>query len=378
MKFHVSDLLFVSPLAAALFILPEPSGKFSVGSHTMELIDRSRLDPYALSPRPRAVMVSAYFPVAKQECKRICQTEYAPPATVAALIAQYTAFGVPTGIFEQFRLQMCCEMGSSRGNDTAHKSLLLFSPGAKTSRLLYGAMAQSIASTGYIVVTIDHPYDADVVEFPDNSIIFASNITENRTTLAMAVDTRAHDATFVLSRLSDASVVSRLIPGAIQPLDIHSTVIFGHSLGGATALAAMELDPRIKGGINMDGSFHGPETTRGTDRAFAIFGNTAHNRSSDASWAETWPNLRGWKRVLQLRDSGHNTFTDIPLLAKAAGFTPFLPPVVLENIGSLDGSRALQIVSTYVTAFADFVLFGKSSEIWDGPSSSFPEVVFDP
>lgn len=40
-------------------------------------------------------------------------------------------------------------------------------------------MAQSLASEGYVVVTIDHPYDADVVEFPDGSYVLAANISSD-------------------------------------------------------------------------------------------------------------------------------------------------------------------------------------------------------
>jgi len=79
-----------------------------------------------------------------------------------------------------------------------------------------------------------------------------------------------------------------------------------------------------------------------------------------------------------LEDSAHSTFTDFPLLLKLLGLTPLLPPATIDLIGTLDGSRALDIISTYVTAFFDFVLSGKDSGLLKGPSSEFPEVAFDP
>ena len=37
-----------------------------------------------------------------------------------------------------------------------------------------------------------------------------------------------------------------------------SVAMFGHSLGGATAAAAMLEDQRITAGVNLDGSLVGP------------------------------------------------------------------------------------------------------------------------
>jgi hypothetical protein len=46
------------------------------------------------------------------------------------------------------------------------------------------------------------------------------------------------------------------------------------------------------------------------------------------------------------------------------------------DIGTLEGKRTLQIVTSYVTAFLDFVIFGKCSALLEGPVSGFPEVTF--
>jgi pimeloyl-ACP methyl ester carboxylesterase len=368
-------LVYFLRLAHAIVAIPEPSGPFNVGYNAMKLTDESRTDPYAPSPKPRAVMISAFYPVAKDRCKQVCPIRYMPPATAAFIDQQYASFGIPNGTFEQFRLQMCCD--NSLADDYTRSPVIIFSPGLGNLRLSYSAMAQSVASLGYFVVTIDHPYDADIVEFPDGSAILSANFTINTTTLTQAINTRAHDANFVLSQLHNSSVVSQLVPGAKHGLLVHSVAMFGHSLGGATALATMELDERIKGGINLDGAFYGPEIDVGTDRHFLIFGRADHNRTSDTSWARTWPNLRGWKLGLLLRKSQHGTFSDLPLLAKVLGILPYLPPAVIDLIGTLDGSRALEIISTYVTTFVDFVLLGKPSELLQQTSARFPEVSFD-
>jgi predicted dienelactone hydrolase len=61
-----------------------------------------------------------------------------------------------------------CDQASNKKNEYP---LVLFDPGFGESRLIYGAMARSLASHGYVVVTVDHPFDAPAVQFPDGSII---------------------------------------------------------------------------------------------------------------------------------------------------------------------------------------------------------------
>jgi hypothetical protein len=370
-----TNLLYLLRLTYAFVSVPEPSGPFSVGYNTMKVTDESRIDPYAPHPRARAVMISAFYPVARDQCKRTTPIHYMPLKTATFVNSEYASFGVPNGTFERLRLQMCCK--TSLIDDFQHAPIVLFSPGLGNSRLLYSAMAQSVASLGYFVVTIDHPYDGNIVEFPDGSLIFAANFTLNLTSLAYAIHTRAHDASFVLSQLGNASVVSQLVHGAECGLDVHAAAMFGHSLGGAATLAAMELDSRIKGGSNLDGTFFGGEIDKGTNHPFLIFGNKIHNRTSDISWEDTWQNLKGWKLGLMLKESGHGTFSDLPLLVKVLGMRPFLPPDALDLIGTIDGARAREIIVTYVTTFIDFALFRKDSKLLQRPSANFPEIVFD-
>jgi hypothetical protein len=54
--------------------------------------------------------------------------------------------------------------------------LAVFMPGEGTTRLWYSQIASTIASNGYIVVTIDSPYNVDVVECPDGSLVFLNKI----------------------------------------------------------------------------------------------------------------------------------------------------------------------------------------------------------
>ena len=230
-----------------------------------------------------------------------------------------------------------------------------------------------LASTGYIVVTVDHPYDADIVTFPDNSTILAANIT-TEDQIVEDLYVRVQDISFVLDQLSLPSTILSLLPELAGRIDVSKVGIFGHSLGGATAAQAMLSDCRFVGGINLDGSLFGSVIEGGLDKPFVLFAHEGKNLTTDATWAAFWPNLRGFRRELILNGSTHGTFTDLPEVADLIGLRAEFPQQVTELLGSMLGERASQIIATYVSSFFGFVLHGKKSELFDGPSNDFPEV----
>jgi pimeloyl-ACP methyl ester carboxylesterase len=365
--------LFSLPVTTnASAILPKPSGPYGVSLSTMKLTDNKRVDPFSPHSRSRNVMISAFYPgVSAYKCNTRL-VNYMPPATAAIEDQYYGQYGLPNGTFETSKLSICKE--SARVTRCIQDfPIILFSPGLGNSRLLYSALAQSVASFGYLVVSIDHPYDANVVEYPDGTLVLGADISTEEQ-IGLAVKTRAQDISFVLDQLILPSVVRQLLPLGKGILKTHKVTMYGHSLGGAAAAAAMLNDGRVVGGANLDGSFYGPILEQDLDRPFLIFGHEGKNQSTDPSWNSTWPRLHGWKLELMLHGAQHATFTDLPLLAKALGLDKLLPPETKKVLGTLDGTRALNIVSKYLTAFSEFVLKGVSSPLLEGPDKAFPEV----
>ncbi len=362
--------------AQSTVLLPNPSGPYKVGLNTIKLVDETRLDPFAPDCRPRAVMLSLFYPVnLRSEYNLTCLSEYMPAVTATFEDQKYSPFGLLIGSFEKLSLQVSCKNSSVyHHNDYP---VVLFSPALETSRLLYNAIAQSVASSGYIVASIDHPYDADIVEFPDGSFVLGANISSDAQ-VALAVDTRAQDASFVLNELRKESVAKHLLRGARRGFNVSKVAMFGHSLGGAAAAAAMLNDSRIVGGLDLDGSVYGPVVDQGLDRPFLLWGHQAKNRSMDETWATLWRHLRGWKLELELDGSTHYTFSDFPLVAKVLDLVNGLPPEDKALLGTLDGLRVIEIVGAYVTAFLDFVLRGVNTTLLQKPDPKYPEVTFVP
>jgi hypothetical protein len=371
--------LFSAAANAAQVLLPKPNGTYEVGVGVMELIDESRLQPFAPTVQHRKLMVSLFYPVNSN--KPTTPVLYFPPETAAFEdSSEQSNYGLasPNGIFEKLALQLAGKSPQTQG--TLDFPVVLFSPAEATTRLFYSVIAQTIASSGYIVVTIDAPYDVDIVEYPDGSVALINATVAASATVAdidLAVSVRAQDASFVLDQLHNSSVTSQLIPGSSHGLNVSKVAMFGHSLGGVASAAAMLNDSRIAGGLNMDGSMWGPVVQKGLDRPFMLMAHTYHTRANDSSWFDIWPNLRGWKLDIELANSLHYTFSDFPIVLQTLGIVPNATTANKLHLTDLNGSRALKIVTTYVTAFLDMVLKCKPSPLLQGPVAAFPEVTFE-
>ncbi|WP_208606390.1 hypothetical protein [Streptomyces silaceus] len=138
----------------------------------------------------------------------------------------------------------------------------------------------------------------------------------------------------------------------------------------APYLAAKEAAPRIRAAANLDGTFFAPVPSTGTGRPVLMLGTDKkhHPRADDTTWLREWRRLDGWKRWFTVADSGHFTFTDLPVLGGQLGMTDPSAP--------LSGTRSGQITNGYVTAFFDRHLLGRHRPLLDGPSKDDPEVTF--
>ncbi|KAK2765192.1 hypothetical protein FQN54_008891 [Arachnomyces sp. PD_36] len=362
---------FGSSLAQTPAYLPIvlPNG-YNTTFATAKLVDSNRNDPFAEIPEPRAVMISLFRPA---DCQATELADYTPPAT-ADFSNQF--LGLPNGTFELFKLQVCeSEAPTYPTSPESDFPVVLFSPGFGGLRPWYNGLAQWVASQGYTVVTMDHTYDSSIVEFPDGSVAYSVFDMWNSTDeeIEGAVQARVDDAKFVLDQMANASVISELIPGANKGLDVKQAGMFGHSLGGATTANTMLIDPRLKGGVNMDGAMHGPARYEEQDRPFEILATSTHNRTSDPSWEDFYSSLQGWKRGFIYEGATHQTFSDGPFMVDLVGADPGdLPPNF--QMGDVEGLRNFGLLSDYIGSFFDFVLKGEGQGV---PMEAYPEISTD-
>lgn len=357
--------------------IPLPDGPFGVARTVVELTNTNMVDPYAPTRQSRRLMISAFYPVAEKDNCQQTEVPYMPPGTAAIYDKTYSAYGLPNGTFEAIQLTLCVEkVPRNCTTKTPHCPVAIFSPGLGDSRLIYSSIASSLAAQGYAVITVDHPYDADVVEFPNGDLVLAANISDSDVSQVDAdVVVRTKDLSFVVDQMRNKTVTKALFKDMYGTADPTKVVLFGHSVGGAAAAATMLKDRRIQGGINLDGTFLGPVVSEGIDKPFMIFAHQGKNQSTDPSWATIWPRLKSSKIQTSILGTTHASFQDFPILIDILKLRAQLPPEeVAEVVGSIMGERIIKILTTYTHSFFQFVLGKPPSPLLEHSVAQFPEV----
>ncbi|GAA1640246.1 alpha/beta hydrolase family protein [Actinoplanes couchii] len=344
--------LLTAVLATTALVLPHPTGRAHVGTAVAHLVDRSRPDPWVAFEPYRELMVQVWYPARTIRGHR--RADWVSPGIAAIVNPPGTGLELP--VTHGY-------VGAPPA--PGRHPVLLWSPGYGLERTSGTALAEDLASHGFVVVTIDHPHDAGWVEFPDGRIATRAAPTpttpaEEEQLLQTVLDVRVTDTRFVLDRLRD-------LPAA-PAMDLSRIGMFGHSMGGATAAGVMLADRRVRAGLDMDGSFTGPVIDAGLDRPFLMFGSQTHGGEQDETWTRTWSHLRGPRYWIELAGSAHLSFTDYQVLFPQIG----LPADQIEQtVGTIGGERSVAIQRAWVRAFFDRHLRGRA-----GPLPRFPEISF--
>ncbi|KAK1579938.1 tat pathway signal sequence [Colletotrichum navitas] len=359
-----SIFLALASVAAAV-VIPGPPGPHPVALKVRAFEDAARWDPHAPKDRPekRRVMISVNIPI-KKEIRCSAETvPYMPPITTSVYGEMATEmYGLPDTLFSGLELEFCHAKAPCASKADKYP-LIVFSPGRALTRLAYGVLARSLASYGYIVVTVDHTYDATVVEFPDGSVRYAENATNSdRDYVETLLDSRQKDVSFVINQLLDTSAVSSLMTGTQVSIDPGKVFVAGHSLGGATAAASLYADDRVLGGLNFDGLIIGPVATEGTHKPLVLVG-TPTSTDYVPGWNETWPNLRGPSLMLAVAGTTHLSFFDIAKLLTVLALPAEYDELIEEALGPIQSGKLEKIKNELLLRTLDFVLENKKDAL---------------
>src|SRR5262245_19333985 len=249
--------------------LPAPTGPLAVGRIAYHWTDSSRGEPFSTTPGAyREVMVYIWYPANAQ-----------PNAPTLPYLQDFASLEKCAGETEMKNLlgvaYMSVKSGALRTHgaqdaniSTSNKQypLLVFSPGFGEYSLTYSAMLEDLASHGYAVAAIDHPYDATCVAFPDGrSIAFAQekwDAAKKQLDSMMAyygdrIEVWAADTRFVLDQLIRYNNTQSLSAPFVGRLNLQRVGVFGHSVGGMTAFRVGELDGRFRVVMNQDSDYQG-------------------------------------------------------------------------------------------------------------------------
>ncbi|GII94876.1 alpha/beta hydrolase family protein [Sinosporangium siamense] len=354
--------------------LPHPSGDQAIGTHSMHLVDESRTDPWT-SEGPRELMVSVTYPARKTG--GLTRAPHMLPGA-AADFDKHSApdsLGINPGIIDWAGTRAHSWQGAPV-KGSGKRPVLVFSSGFALPRAFGTVLVEELASRGYVVVSVDHTYEAGQVEFPDGRVERTKAKQDDMEDIVKSFDTRVADMKFVLDTITDLGEGKnpdrggRAIPeGLSGALDTSRIGMLGFSLGGAAAGQVALDDKRVDAGVDLDGMFFGTVAKKGLAKPFLIMGA---DTESDATWKEFRKNHRGWNRELRLTGATHGSFSDFqalfPQIARKLGLN------VPDAVGTVDPKRSIAAQGTYVGAFFDLHLKNKPTRLFDGPSRKYPEV----
>ncbi|KOX11583.1 alpha/beta hydrolase family protein [Streptomyces sp. NRRL B-3648] len=372
--------------------LPALTGPHPVGTVSLRLVDVSRSDPWITSQPYRELMISIRYPA--RAAGAYPTAPQMLPGEAAGFAALNSLTDVPSDQVDWSATRTHAREGAPVDRDGGPYPVVCYSPGAGDPRSMGTTLCDDLASRGYVVVTLDHTYDATAVQFPGGRVErtvlpaeFAKAYPDlDRITalLQKTMAVRVADTRFLLDELPHA------LPTDLRGrLDLDRIGMFGQSAGGFTALQAMHDDPRIAAAADLDGvlAYVQDDSTPGNlstvaadglDRPFLLIGKDGNDLGTVPSWDSLWRHSHGWHRGLTLHGAEHATYTDaeafIPQIAHRLG----LPRrTVVENIGTIAPRRAINAERACLAAFFDRWLRGRGDEaLLDGLSDRYPEVRF--
>ncbi|MEU9101374.1 hydrolase [Streptomyces sp. NPDC048361] len=381
-----------APPTGVRMSLPAPTGPYPVGTTSLRLTDRGRHDPWVTSRPYRELMVSVRYPAR--------DVAGHPPAP-QMLRGEAAGFDALNGLTDipKGRVDWAATLSHAHTQAPIARRgprgfpVVLYSPGAADPRSLGTTLCDDLASRGFVVVMIDHTFDAAAVEFPggrvEKSVLpqefdKATKAGQEQVTalLKKTMSVRVADTRLVLDQLGR-------LPGQLRgALDLGSVGMFGQSAGGFTAAQTMHDDTRLKAAADLDGVLGytqrdddpaNPSSvgTDGVDRPLLLMGKEGDNHHTVASWGAAWRHSDGRLQDLTLTGAEHASFTDlqseIPQLAGPLGLSG---RSVAATIGTVEPARSVAAQEAYVTAFFDRWLRGGDGHLLDGPSGRYPEMRF--
>ncbi len=370
-----------------VFAMPEPTGSYAIGTFEAHLTDGHRNETKrGTAPneeKAREIPITVWYPADRSTLQETDVEHY--PDSLGECIS--LVFGLPKGLFRHVsRVKTHMFKNAPVAKKRPNYPVLLFSPGIRSTRYQSLTLVEELASQGYIVVGMDHPYTSARVsladgshaayvhepEFAQSGELYDYNVKE--------VAVRALDARFVRDMLEEwnQSNSGHVLSGR---MDLSRVGILGHSYGGATAAEALATDERFAAALSLEGGFWGEVSHKPLERPFMYLftGGTAQslnpdNPKKEAVFFEEWQTdadrvMRGSRSdtlFATVEPFYHQSFTDISLVS---------PKLFAKQVSP---ERTIEITRAYTTAFFGYYLNGMESDLLGQDIAAFPEVRYKP
>jgi len=372
-----------------VFHLPKPTGKFKVGITYLHFQGKRRPELITKDTTDfRELMVRAWYPA---EAGVQTTFPYMPPELSGILAATK---GLPGFMLSHFNLiKTNAAENAVVAGENASFPLIIFSHGHMSHSSMYTSILETLASHGYIILSIDYTYETPLTIFPDGDLTYFdptyTDVWKNASwdsvqaslegfrktqDLAMKrrqikkylahvpytsrIDLWAKDIKFVIdelqhnAQLPDEPLFSKINPNKIG--------VMGHSVGGAASALACALDGRVKAGINLDGSQWGSLMDTVISQPFlwvtAEKDPVVSGMDADAFIYKT--TVENDFYHLEVAHATHANFYDLSLWANHPAIT---------QTGTIDGHKMIAMINDCTQAFFDHYLKQKPLRLHNLP-----------
>ena len=308
--------------------LPAPSGNYTVGTTSFSLVDKSRLEWFTKSDSTdfRKIMIQIWYPSNDNPMEESLPYIDNIESRISAISHQIE---LPKYLIKQINYINTHTYDKLSISENSHP-VILFSHGLGGMRVQNSSYIQELVSHGYIVVAMDHTYDANVTIFPDDIICnYKSALPDSIKTDEEALEyrikqlnIRTNDVIFVLNELEIFNNNSKNI--FFNKLKLEKVGIFGHSFGGATSISCLEKDSRIVAAISLDGWYEilpVKSINNGLSKPFIHIGQEKwESKLNYANRDELMKNSKSEYWLYTFLGSKHLDFMDLPLFSSISKY----------------------------------------------------------
>ncbi|KAF2798160.1 hypothetical protein K505DRAFT_322101 [Melanomma pulvis-pyrius CBS 109.77] len=353
---------------------PSPTGPYNVGMRPYVLNHTTLNDPVAPSGTGSSILVNFYYPT-----KDAAPLQPYLPKALTTYYEEY--YSVPVGTFTNITAPIAPNAASLSANHSTRLPTLLFGPpAAGPPSHLFFALISDLASHGYTVVTVDHPYEPPILVYPNNTVIVGLPPDGGDVDLGDLYAYRLADTSALLDALPE---ISRTLE---VPTNLSHLVFLGHSIGGSAALNQVLVEKArnpphgskkfFLGAINIDGMLFGDVAANSTSADLRtpslLLANSENTPDVPTGWSLFESLQTSWSKTVRVVGGvNHTDFSDLVVWKQGAGIT--------GGNGVIKADRMVQITRKFVGDFMSFVQ-RKGEGVLSGSGKvleEWPEVRFD-
>lgn len=224
------------------------SGNFNVATTTFAWEDPNREEPHTVSPDDsREIHVRLFYPTDREYTEN--KLALLSPQFWQRLGSESVISGKKLRQANYADAQWQVEIDAPLSELQPTFPLIIFSNGYGLSPEDHVSLTAELASRGYIVASVNHPFGSGVTTLLDGQTVNSQRLPENN--LGANLQLWSDDQIFVLNQLQELSTLSSsMLFGRLD----HRIGAMGHSYGGAAAYYSAWQDIRILAAINLDGT----------------------------------------------------------------------------------------------------------------------------